>query len=312
MTSLYTAGGVTAIPSTVTSVTDATGTYLKFVPTSSLTLNTNYQVKWSKVSSKTINDRIISGTGTFTTVAGTQLTAPAISLDSVAKSAVSPYRSTYNHGDTTIYLSWPAVSNADTYTVYYRVAGILAWTTGATVNSGNATIAGGNWYYGQTVTALVSGEQTEVKVVASQTTGLTSGSYPTSLDSNVLSVADTTAPTGGLAFLATASTPASGSPVNTGTYKVSYATYTVALPGGAEKMSLPVVAAGGTLTAAFGTVTFQLNQARTQATIILAVPSNVDATGKTIVMTLADAAGNVYNSSLITATPVVATQTIMF
>jgi len=310
-TQLYSDSALTTvIPGAVTAVSDTTGNYLKFVPTASLALNTSYYLQYSKVSDGTINDQTVSGSfasaNVIKTVMGAQLATPVPAVDTIGKSTASG-RTAYNGAENTIYLTWPTVAGADTYTITSRIKGTVAFGTSATVNSANGTLTGGNWTFAYTSVAWVSGQQVEIQMVASDSTNAS----PSSLASALVTVGDTVAPVGGVAGFS-AATSVVGLVNNTGVYQPAVLKYTVSLPGGTEKMSLPVLAAGGTLSTAFGTVSFSLNLALTTATITLTVPNNVDATGKTVVLTLADAAGNVYNSSLITVAVPVTTQTLTF
>jgi hypothetical protein len=305
--------GATAIAGAVTAVTDTTGNYLNFVPTSSLALNTTYTVQWTKVSDGTTIDQTVSGTLSFKTVLGTQFAAPVLSLDSnalaIAKLAAGSTRQTYENGDTVVYLSWPAIASSDQYKLQYRINPATTWNAAAAVitnAAGSATVTAGTWYYAYTLpvgsfpAGLVSGDSIELQLSAS----IVSANTLDSLYSTLVSVTDGTAPTASAAAFG----GIAQSTNNTAGTTTLWRSYTVALAG-AEKMSVPMLATGSTLTAAqgLGSVTYTLNQGHTQATILLGVPAGQTAVGQTLVLTLKDAGGNTYATS-----STVATQTMTF
>ncbi|MEI6386669.1 MAG: hypothetical protein WCQ50_08545 [Spirochaetota bacterium] len=288
------------VPFTVATAAATTGgtdkKVLRITPVASLLNNKPYVVNATVSSGVTGDSAVTIANATFTTVAASTLSTPVVSLNSTAK-AIASSRSTYNSGDSTVYLTWPAITGADQYKVNYRVVGTPTWTAGTTAADSNSTVVSGNWYYGLTTSSLVSGQSIEVQVIASNSNGY----GPDSAASTVVSVSDTTAPIS-TTLAASTVTASSGTTNNSAGTVVSYATKSFTLPSSAEKMGMPAVSTGGTLTSTIGTVSISLDSTEKIATVLVTVAAGQDASGKTVIFTVADAAGNAWVTSSTLAT----------
>ncbi len=292
--------GGTSVPFTVTTVAATTGgtdkKVLRITPVASLLNNKPYVVNATVSSGVTGDSAAAISNATFTTVAASTLSTPVVALNSTAK-IIASSRSTYNSGDSIVYLSWPAITGANQYKVNHRVVGAATWTAGTNATDSNSTVTGSTWYYDLTASSLVSGQSIEVQVIASNSNGY----GPDSAASTAVSVSDTTAPISTTLAASTAGATSGTTNNATGTV-VSYAKKTFTLPSSTEKMGMPVIATTGTLTSTIGTVTVSLDAAETTATILVTVLAGQDASGKTVIFTVTDAAGNAWVTSSAVAT----------
>ncbi|MFZ4617067.1 MAG: hypothetical protein ACOYM2_12845, partial [Rectinemataceae bacterium] len=122
--------GGTSVPFTVATAAATTGgtdkKVLRITPVASLLNNKPYVVNATVSSGVTGDSAAAITNATFTTVAASILSTPVVTLNSTAKlqaGTIGSNRSTYNDGDTTVYLSWPATTGANEYKVNYRVVG---------------------------------------------------------------------------------------------------------------------------------------------------------------------------------------------
>ncbi|MFZ4617500.1 MAG: hypothetical protein ACOYM2_15060, partial [Rectinemataceae bacterium] len=229
-------------------------------------------------------------------VAASILSTPVVTLNSTAK-IIASSRSSYNSGDSTVYLTWPAITGANQYKVNHRVVGAATWTAGTTATDSNSTVTGSTWYYDLTASSLVSGQSIEVQVIASNSNGY----GPDSAASTAVPVSDTTAPISTTLAASTAGAT-SGTTNNSAGTVVSYAKKTFTLPSNTEKMGMPIILTTGTLASTIGTVTISMDSTEKIATALVTVLPGLDASGKTVIFTVADAAGNAWVTSSTVAT----------
>lgn len=260
----------------VASTVKVAGTTITVTPAAKLAYNSTYSLYYVARDGKTA---AVSGTFTFKTVVDpTVVTKPTLVAGDSTK---------YDYWASSFYVAFDYNTNYS-YKYFFKKATDANWTdmgTSYTVVDYNATTMYANFF----ASGMVYGDTAQFFVRATMKGGT---AY---VDSDVLSFKDTVAPSGfaGLTYNAD-STYLGGTYTTAKTLVLDFT-----LPNTNEKMMLPTATISGT-GATIGVIT--LYNGDKKARVEIEVAANTNLVGKTLRVTLKDAAGNQYVGSGTTAT----------